>query len=355
MNVAIIFAVALGCIIAEQLWPAMKLPRVNAWWGRIILINSVQLGITVLAGHTWNRWLNHLSVFDLKNHCSDWSAALIIYLFSTFVYYWWHRYRHESQFLWRTLHQIHHSARRLEIVTSFYKHPVEIWINSLLSSAIVFPLFGGSLGAAGYYTILIAVGEFFYHWNIRTPSWLGFIFQRPESHRVHHQFRHHTSNFADIPLWDVLFGTFKNPNVFKGRCGYEPWREDRFEDMLAFRDVHAPGAERLAPLHFLPTCIGCSKRWACAAARAESQHMTSPSRVALDDEEPRPPGANGIMRRFAWLTGIGEILHCAPDDAAINLVDSRSVGFPQPPAQSRRPHKVRSRSAGNPSHVFPDA
>jgi sterol desaturase/sphingolipid hydroxylase (fatty acid hydroxylase superfamily) len=121
MNIVIIFAVAVGCIVAERLWPAMKLPRVNAWWGRVILINFVQLGITVLAGQTWNRWLNHVSTFELKNHCSDWSAALIIYLFSTFVYYWWHRYRHESQFLWRTLHQIQHSARRLEIVTSFYK------------------------------------------------------------------------------------------------------------------------------------------------------------------------------------------------------------------------------------------
>ncbi len=275
MNILIIFGIAAGCIVAERLWPAMKLPRVNAWWGRVILINSIQLGITVLAGQTWNRWLNHWSLLHLRDELSDWVSAIVIYVFSTFVYYWWHRYRHESQFLWRTLHQIHHSARRLEILTSFYKHPVEIWINSLLSSVIVYPLFGGSVRAAAYYTVLIAVGEFFYHWNINTPSWLGYIFQRPESHRVHHQFRHHTNNFADVPLWDILFGTFKNPKKFKGRCGYENWREDRFEDMLAFRDVHAPSAERLEPLHFLPTCIGCSKRWACAAARTPMMETTA--------------------------------------------------------------------------------
>jgi len=267
MNILIIFGIAVGCILAERLWPAMKLPRVNAWWGRVILINSIQLGITVLAGQTWNRWLNHWSLLHFRDEFSDWVSAIIIYVFSTFVYYWWHRYRHESQFLWRALHQIHHSARRLEILTSFYKHPVEIWINSLLSSVIVYPLFGGSIRAAAYYTVLIAVGEFFYHWNINTPSWLGYLFQRPESHRVHHQFRHHTNNFADIPIWDILFGTFKNPKKFKRRCGYESWREDRFEDMLVFRDVHAPKIEQLEPLHFLPTCIGCSKRWACAAAR----------------------------------------------------------------------------------------
>src|SRR4051794_1063459 len=115
MNLLIIFGIALGCILAERLWPAMKLPPVIPGGGRVLLINSIQLGITVLAGETWNRWLNHASLFDLKGRVPDVPSALIIYFFSTFVYYWWHRYRDESQFLWRALHQIHHSARRLEI------------------------------------------------------------------------------------------------------------------------------------------------------------------------------------------------------------------------------------------------
>lgn len=270
MTTLLIFGIAAGCIAAERLWPAMELPRVRAWWPRVVLINAIQLGITILAGMSWNRWLDHGSFFHLKEHLGDGFSALVVYVFSTFVYYWWHRFRHESQFLWRALHQIHHSTRRLEIVTSFYKHPVEIWVNSLLSSLIVYPLFGCSMGAASYYTLFIAVGEFFYHWNITTPRWVGFLFQRPESHRVHHQYRHHTNNFADLPIWDILFGTFRNPARFSGQCGYEGWREDRFADMLAFRDVHAPGAEKLASLHLLPTCIGWAKRWACAAARTNT-------------------------------------------------------------------------------------
>jgi hypothetical protein len=87
MNIFIIFGIAAGCILAERLWPAMGLPRVNAWWGRVILINSIQLGITMLAGQTWNRWLDHMSIFHLKDHFSDWVSALIIYVFSTFIYY----------------------------------------------------------------------------------------------------------------------------------------------------------------------------------------------------------------------------------------------------------------------------
>lgn len=191
---------------------------------------------------------------------------VIAYLVSTFVYYWWHRWRHESKFFWRLCHQIHHSPRRIEILTSFYKHPVEITLNSIISSLIVYVLLGCSVEAAGVYTLFTAIAEFFYHWNIRTPHWLGNLIQRPESHRIH-QYRYHTKNFADLPLWDMLFGTFRNAKQSPAQCGFDDWREDRLNDMLAFRDIHAKGAKQREPLHLLPTCIGCSKRWACASAR----------------------------------------------------------------------------------------
>jgi len=271
MNMLIIFMIAAGCILAERLWPAAELPRVNAWWGRVIVINAIQLGIIILAGETWDRWIASPSLFHISDHLNDLSAAMIAYFVSTFVYYWWHRFRHESQFFWRMCHQLHHSARRIEIVTSFYKHPVEIFLNSLLGSVIAYPLLGCNIRAAGLYTVFTAVAEFFYHWNIKTPRWLGYLVQRPESHREHHRYRHHTNNFADLPIWDLIFKTFRNPQSVVSRCGFDDWREDRFEDMLAFRDVHAPNVAKLAPFHFLPTCIGCRKRWACAAARQRAR------------------------------------------------------------------------------------
>jgi sterol desaturase/sphingolipid hydroxylase (fatty acid hydroxylase superfamily) len=263
----LIFAIAAGCIIAEWFWPALELPRVRAWWPRVVLVNTIQLGLTIVVGHAWHRWVGEKSFLDLRDHFSPWSSALIAYFLSTFVYYWWHRLRHESVFFWRLCHQLHHSPRRLEIVTSFYKHPVEIMLNAFLSSALVYALLGCSVEAGAIYTLLTAVAEFFYHWNIRTPYWLGFLVQRPESHRLHHQYRNHTNNFADLPIWDWLFGTFKNPRGSGGRCGFDAWREERFEDMLAFRDVNSAAADERTPLSFLPTCIGCSKRWACTSAR----------------------------------------------------------------------------------------
>ena len=44
--------------------------------------------------------------------------------------------------LWRFFHQIHHSPQRLEVITSFYKHPIEMTVNSLIGSALVYALLG---------------------------------------------------------------------------------------------------------------------------------------------------------------------------------------------------------------------
>jgi sterol desaturase/sphingolipid hydroxylase (fatty acid hydroxylase superfamily) len=91
------------------------------------------------------------------------------------------------------------------------EHPVEITLNSILSAAITYTLLGISIHAAVLYTAITAVAEFFYRWNVHTPRRLGPIFQRPESHRIHHKRSYHTNNYADLPVFDIMFGTFENP------------------------------------------------------------------------------------------------------------------------------------------------
>ena len=269
MLVAIILSIGAGFLLVERLWPANALPRVRAWYARVIAVNAIQGGIVVLAGLTWDVWLRHASLLSLRDHLGVVSQAAVAYLVSTFIYYWWHRWRHTSTFWWRLCHQLHHSPRRIEILTAFYKHPIEITINSILSAAITYALLGVTIEAAALYTAMAAVAEFFYHWNVRTPRWLGPFFQRPESHRVHHKRAYHTNNYSDLPVFDWLFGTYENPSDQVEHCGFTEDREDRFEDLLAFRDLHDRTVRERAPLQFLPTCIGCRKRWACAEARAD--------------------------------------------------------------------------------------
>jgi sterol desaturase/sphingolipid hydroxylase (fatty acid hydroxylase superfamily) len=204
----------------------------------VLGVNVVQLGVVLLAGVSWERWLSSWSLLHLREAMPDWLGGVVAYCIATFIFYWWHRWRHEVNWLWLHFHQIHHSPQRIEVITSFYKHPIEMIVNSLIGSALVYTLLGLSLEGGAVYTACTALGEFFYHTNVRTPRWVGYLFQRPEMHRIHHQFGRHKNNYGDIALWDILFGTFENPREFTATCGFDDGREQRLGEMLRFRDVH---------------------------------------------------------------------------------------------------------------------
>jgi sterol desaturase/sphingolipid hydroxylase (fatty acid hydroxylase superfamily) len=111
-------------------------------------------------------------------------------------------------------------------------------VNSVIGSLLVFAFLGLSAEAGAVYTLCTALGEFFYHTSVRTPRWVGWFFQRPEMHRIHHQHGRHRNNYGDIVWWDWLFGTYANPARFDERCGFDPELEERLPEMLAWRDVH---------------------------------------------------------------------------------------------------------------------
>ncbi len=234
----VIIIVFAFCFLIERLFPGWKLPEVPTWTIRVLAINFVQLFVVIIAGYSWERWLSAYSVFHLSNHVNSFSGGFIAYFIATFIFYWWHRWRHTQDFLWKHFHQIHHSAQRLEVITSFYKHPIEMTFNSIIGSLLVFALLGLNKEAGAIYTLFTALGEFFYHTNIKTPQWVGYIFQRPEMHRIHHEYNKHTNNYGDIVWWDMLFGTYENPKLFESNCGFDTEKELRLKDMLLFKDVH---------------------------------------------------------------------------------------------------------------------
>lgn len=232
----IVLTFGLAMMLVEHFAPGRRLERVQGWYPRAILLNVIQAAVAYLSTATWNRWFPEFA----RWHAGGFGFlpdALLGYVAITFVYYWWHRARHENPFLWRWLHQIHHSASRLEVMTSFYKHPIEIFINGILSPAILYLMLGLNADSAALAFLLTGVAELFYHWNVRTPHWLGYLIQRPESHCVHHQRGRHRNNYSDLPIWDILFGTFENPRKQPGGCGFGPDAEQRLGTMLLGRSA----------------------------------------------------------------------------------------------------------------------
>ena len=239
MNViAAVFACGVAMLAWERVRPGQRFPRVAGWWTRAIALTAVQAGVAWIATLTWDRWLPGAAAWRVGGN-GLFVDALVGYFVLTFVYYWWHRARHEVPVLWRYLHQVHHSPCRIEVITTFYKHPAEIVLNGLLSSSVLHVVLGFDAQAAALTVGMTGVAEMIYHWNVRTPRWLGFIFQRPESHCVHHERGRHTSNFSDLPLWDLLFGTFKNPRGAPPVCGFANHAEQRLLQLLLGRKERA--------------------------------------------------------------------------------------------------------------------
>lgn len=232
----IIFGAAVIFFAAERVFPGRELPEAPGWYVRAVFLNLCQSGIVVLAGFSWNRWLQGKALLHLPGSIPSFWVGFLGWFIGTFIFYWWHRVRHKVTFIWRVCHQIHHSPSRIELLTAFYKHPIEIALDSILASAIMYSLLGGSVQAGAWFNVFAAVGEYFYHGNIRTPHWLGYFIQRPEHHSIHHQLDVHDFNYGDITWWDRLFGTFKDTDQFAERCGFPEGREKNLGRMLLFRN-----------------------------------------------------------------------------------------------------------------------
>jgi sterol desaturase/sphingolipid hydroxylase (fatty acid hydroxylase superfamily) len=236
--VGIVAVATLVLFAYERIAPGVVLPRVP-WWGRrVVLANAVQVGVVFLAAATWDRWLPQVRLFDGTALGPVW-GAVAGYVAITFVFYWWHRARHEVPWLWRHLHQVHHSPERIEVVMSFYKHPLEILANGVICSALLYSVLGLAPATAAAVLALAGVGELLYHANLRTPHWMGWFFQRPEMHRRHHQRGWHRDNYSDLPVWDLMFGTFHNPREVPAKCGFSNRRELR---VWALLKGHVPAA-----------------------------------------------------------------------------------------------------------------
>ena len=236
MMYAIIAALCV-CLLTERIRPGWAQPERPKWPHRVLFLAAFELCAVLLIGVVVKNWWQLPSLIDW----SDLSAGLgglLAYLAASFVFYWWHRVRHECGLFWRVFHQLHHSPGRLETLTAFYKHPIEAATNSLISAILVFLIFGLDLAGAAAYTSLTVIAQLLVHLNTTTPRSLGFFFQRPEMHRIHHQPGSEHLNYSDIPLWDILFGTFFNPAEFTGSCGFSPQCEAMLGDMLMFSDVH---------------------------------------------------------------------------------------------------------------------
>ena len=235
----VILSIYGALMLWEGIFPGRTLPVVKYWRLKGLVAFFVFFFLSSYLPMFINPYLEPYRLLDLTDLGTGWGAliAVLLYEFGVFV---WHYLMHRSNFLWKTFHQMHHSAERLDTYGAFFFSPMDM-IGWTVLGSICFSLIAGLSPQA--ITIMLLVTNFFsifQHANIKTPQWLGYIVQRPESHTYHHARGIHKMNYSDLPLFDIIFGTFQNPKDFEHETGFYNGASERILEMLSAKDISTP-------------------------------------------------------------------------------------------------------------------
>ena len=233
----IVISIFLVLMIAEELFPGRKLPIIKFWRIKGILSFIIYFFLSSYFPLIWNGYLADYRIFDLTFLGHYWGALVALLIYELGVYFW-HRAMHKSNLLWRVFHQMHHSAERVDTYGAFFFSPADmigftfltslalVWIGGFTPEATIYAIYGATF---------LAVIQ---HTNIKTPQWMGYIFQRPESHSLHHAKEVHAYNYSDLPLFDILFGTFRNPKAFSMDTGFYDGASSKIRKMILFKNIY---------------------------------------------------------------------------------------------------------------------
>jgi sterol desaturase/sphingolipid hydroxylase (fatty acid hydroxylase superfamily) len=141
---------------------------------------------------------------------TTWPAWAVAILGWDFLYYWNHRFSHESRWLW-AVHVAHHSSERYNLSTAL-RQPVAESITVAVPYSLL-ALLGVRPPMIEQARALNLIYQFWIHTEaIRTIGPLERILNTPSHHRVHHgsNRQYLDRNHGSILIvWDRLFGTFE--------------------------------------------------------------------------------------------------------------------------------------------------
>ncbi|XP_078441612.1 sphinganine C4-monooxygenase 1-like isoform X2 [Wolffia australiana] len=127
--------------------------------------------------------------------------------------YFSHRLMHESQFMFRNFHRIHHHLQVPYSYGAQYVHLVDAFVSQLVGSVVSVELSGMSAATSAVFFSLLAIKSVDDHcsrWFPRTNPFHRFFRNNVAFHCVHHQVQGFKYNYSTyfLPTWDVLLGTY---------------------------------------------------------------------------------------------------------------------------------------------------
>ncbi len=152
-------------------------------------------------------WIyKNFALFDIRPGFFTW---VLLFLFTDFMWYWYHRFGHEVNLFW-VVHVVHHQS-------DDYNFTVSARITVLQAAArclfwAVLPLLGFPPAMITIFLLIHGTYPFFTHTQlIGKLGLLEYFMVTPSHHRVHHSSNpeYLDKNYGDVLIiWDKLLGTF---------------------------------------------------------------------------------------------------------------------------------------------------
>jgi sterol desaturase/sphingolipid hydroxylase (fatty acid hydroxylase superfamily) len=166
-------------------------------------------GLSFLSFEWLHSYIVNATGYDFGLHNLPVTPQFIVALFLyTFFDYWSHRFE-QTNIIW-PLHRFHHAAEDFCILTAVRVHPFALISFFLISAPLI--LLGTSPAVFTAVNIFVSYIRFLIHSRIPGQwGWTGrWILQSADGHRKHHILdeAYAGKNFALMPLWDHLFGTW---------------------------------------------------------------------------------------------------------------------------------------------------
>lgn len=235
-----IILIILGMYALLMIWeavaPARQLPAVAGWKFKGLVAMVIYVMISVYLPLLYANWLPSAAWLDASQINFGLQCAIGILTYEI-VLHFWHHALHKSDFLWKIFHQMHHSAERIDTFGAFYFSPMDMMGFTMMITFCFSFIVALSPMAVTVALLVVNFLSIFQHTNVKTPVWLGYIIQRPESHAAHHGKGVHANNYCDLPLIEMIFGTFSNPESFPAESGFYHGASNRIIPMVLFKDI----------------------------------------------------------------------------------------------------------------------
>ncbi len=154
------------------------------------------------------KWIyDNFAIMHIPRTWWAWVLCLLVY---DFLYYWYHRLGHESNFLW-AVHIVHHQSEEYNFTVASRQSGFQAIAKTFFIAPL--PLLGFAPEFAFTVFIFAGVHQFFLHTRlIGKLGFLEYIFVTPSLHRVHHgrNDEYLDKNYGGVFIfWDMLYKTYE--------------------------------------------------------------------------------------------------------------------------------------------------